>query len=218
VSGYSKNPQTLVAVRDQLRDLAKGLSTQWTVPPHSEDYWLYKFREGLYIAKLLQSSGSHLPGCTGEPCDCLVPELALAAGSFKLEFVRTGLIQAVPRKNSTLPQVTGIAEHGLDADPRGSYSGRAPSLLGPQSADSIMTAWFEIQPSNSTLHFPDAALDNSQLLRLFQLAQAQHLIFFEHQGAVTLQKAQKQMEGLHWSPEDIGEDFTSLLPVEDNDD
>lgn len=217
MSGYSKNPQTLVQIKldIDLTQLASGLSTQWIVPPQSEDYWMYKVREALYIARLLNDSRRHLPGCTGEPCTCLVPELATAAKGFKVEFVRLGVIQAVPRKNSTQPQLAGVAEHGIDADPRGNYSGRAPSLLGKQTAASIMQAWFDTQPSNTTLYFPDAALGALELLELFKLASAQHLIFFEHEGAITLQKSQKQMEGLHWTPEDLGADFTALLPLED---
>lgn len=218
MSGYSKNPSTLVSIRQQidLTNLAKGLSTQWTVPAGSEDYWTYKVREALYIARLLSASRRHGVGCTGEPCTCLVPELAMAARHFKIEFVRHGVIQAVLKKNSTMPQLSGVSVQGLDTDPRGQFSGRAPGLLGAQTAASIMQAWFETQPSNQSLHFPDAALTTPELLELYRLAKVQHLIFFEHEGAITLQRFQKQMEGLHWSPEDLG-DFTDLLPVETDD-
>jgi hypothetical protein len=217
MSGYSTNPLTLTSIKQQidLSQLAQGLSTEWTVKVGTEDYWLYKIREALYVARLMDAGKRHLAGCTGEPCLCLVPELALAARHFKLQFVRAGVIQAVPRKNSTLPQITGVSNQGLDTDPRGQFTGRTPGLLGPQTADTIMQAWFDGQPSNTSLHFPDAALEPAELLRLFQLAKDQHLIFFEHQGAITLQRYQKQMDGLHWSPEDLG-DFTALLPESDD--
>lgn len=194
--GYSKNPRTLEKIRHLLTDLEKGLSCTWRVEPGLEDRWAYKVREALYIAKLHRAE---------------YPYLATAADNFKIEIAQRGLVRASLASNSSPTTVvgrsTGVVNHGLDADMPGlAHKVHSVSTTGRQTPQSIMEAWFHSQPSNTPIYFPDAALSKKQLLELHGLASQQNLIFFESDGAITIQHKTADLEGLSWHPDDLSDE------------
>lgn len=189
--GYSTNPRTLDQIRPLLDNLEKGLSCTWEVSAGSENKWAYKVREALYIARLYKDR---------------YPALAQAADAFKIEIAQRGVVRAVPAGNTLEPRVLSsggpvTVNHGIDGDTPGlAHKTRSVSLTGPQSAESILHAWFMTQPSNQPLYFPDAALDHNELIKLHGLASDQNLIFFESEGAITLQHRTADLVEFAWDP------------------
>lgn len=201
--GYSRSPKTLEAIRPLLDDLERGLACVWEVAPGEEHKWAYKVREALYIARLFPDR---------------YPALAQAADAFKVEVAERGRVRAVTAGNTLQPKVLGsavpIVSQGLDDDQPGlAHKVRSVSLTGSQTAASIMKAWYLSQPSNHPLYFPQAVLDRQELLELYRLAADQHLIFFESEGAITLQRTTMDLMDLAWSPEDL-DDGEGESPVD----
>lgn len=199
--GYSKNPDTLNKIRGHLLNLEDGLATEWKVPEDKTDWWAYKVREGLSIARLYPTR---------------FPKLAEAAQMFKVVIAGAGIVRAVLAGNTPEPVVSaagGNVQHGLDTDHAVTGDGGRRStatVTGPQTADSIMRVWFAQQPSNNPIYFPDAALSNSELLTLHELASEQNLIFFESFGAITVQRRTADLVEFAWDPMDL-EDEDDIL-------
>lgn len=188
--GYSRSKVTLEKIRPFLSDLEQGLSCSWEVPAGQEGQWAYKVREALYIARLYEND---------------YPDLARVAERFKVRIVREGLVEAKPGGNTTQPKLIrgSTVTHGVDDETVSPLTGRSAATDGKQTADTIVQAWHDVQPSNSPLYFPEAELESEDLVKLYNWATKRNLIFFESFGAITLQPKTRDLEDLAWHPDDL---------------
>lgn len=188
--GYSTNVSTLELQLDHLKMLREGKACIWTVEPNDVHRFAYKIREALWIARNVAEARRKYP------------ELAQAAEHFRIEMVNSRQVQARPARGTPAASVEalGVATSG------GELAGPARSMMGPQTAASIIQTWMDTQPSNDKYHFPQANLSHSEMLKLHSWATKQGWIFFESQGQITLQRKSRDLEGLSWSPEDLNEE------------
>lgn len=185
--GYSESRKTLERIRPFLSELEKGLGTRWDlVDGVSATDFAYKMREGLYIATLYKEE---------------YPELALAHATFRIERVDRRTVQAV-FKNKTLNMrdATVVTVHGLDNAEKG-----PTTLMGQMDATRVIGAWHNMQPSNTPMHFPQAAMTKEELIKLYTWAEKRTpkwLLLVANDGSLTLQMWSRDMDGLGWDPSD----------------
>jgi len=188
--GYSTNIKTLEAQLDNLAMLRQGKACAWTVAPNESHRFAYKIREALWIARNVPEARNKYP------------ELARAAEHFRIEVTSSREVQARAARSTVDAEVRplgGGVTTGLEA------AGPPKALMGPQTAASIIQTWMDTQPSNERYHFPQANLTRDELLKLHGWAVQQGWIFFESDGAITLQRKTLDVAEFAWSPEDLNE-------------
>jgi hypothetical protein len=191
---YSESKKTLDKIRPQLQKLEIGEECVWTglkgIAGGSQRF-AYKLREGLYIARQ-------------HPSD--YPDLARAAENFRIERIDADKVQAVlaPKGTNETPVLSKAAKPAETVVNQGmAEAGKAPvNRVGPQTAASIIQAWHDVQPSNSPLTFPQAALGREEKVKLYQWAIQRHLLIFIADSRVTMQPFTSNLAGLNWTPED----------------
>lgn len=200
---YSNSPVTLERMLPYLGPLALGRTARWensaSAAPRWSKWWAYRVREALFIAGQIEKG---LVPHGGIPAET-VAGLAAAAERMKIEEVGPNLVQAIPAHNTSDVQVLlgATPTHGLDE------AGTVSSMrLGPQSAGSIEQLWEDLQPSNTPLFFPDAALEELELEALHTWAEARGLIIIVAGSALTLTRPTRDTRGLAWAPGTAPED------------
>jgi hypothetical protein len=186
--GYSKSIKTLESRLGWLDKLQKGEADKWILTEGSDpELFAYQVREALYIASLY-------PGA--------YPELAQAQKYFRIERVDDHTVQAVPRPEPVA--IAGRGEPGVSTQGLVHGEKSPPNLMGQQTADSVIQAWHNMQPSNTPMHFPQAKLDVEQLERLYQWGMSrtpQWLLFVGLNGQLTLRMRVADEFGF-WEPGD----------------
>lgn len=152
--GYSKNPISLQRIEAALIPLKQGKPCAWDRPDGDADRWAYKVRQALYIA-------------ARHPRE--FPELAEAAKRFKIMVLNDYLVQAVVSgapSEATLTSRESAMAQGLPV------AGPPHEIAAVQTAEEIITAWRNAQPTNDKLHFPQAMLSDEELAVAAQFAAA----------------------------------------------
>lgn len=143
--GYSKNKISLLKIESALLPLKEYRAAAWDRPDGDADRWAYKVRQALYIAARFPSE---------------FPELAEASKRYKIMVVNDNLVQAV---------VTGAPSEATLRSPESAMAqglvvaGAPHDYAAVQTAQEIMEAWYNVQPSNDKIHFPEAMLSDEQL-------------------------------------------------------
>lgn len=193
--GYSTNISTLEAQMEHLAMLRKGLACVWTVDPAVAPTFAYKIREALWIA-------ANIPAARDK-----YPDLAKVHGHFKIVITGPGRVEAQVKQSryaaSLEPLRGGVSTTG------GELAGKARPMMGPQTASSIIQAWLDTQPSNDKYFFPQAQLSPQELMKLHAWSSSRGWIFFESNGAITLQPKSSDVAEFAWSPEDLQPDVTN---------
>lgn len=189
--GYSKSKLTLDKNRHLLKQWEEtGVYPTWDVREGSADYFAYKVREMLYIARLY-------------PTD--YPRLAAFADSSRVVVTSPSHIEiksavGTPEAKAST-QTAGVVVQGL------ANAGHESEQQSVTTAQQIMDAWKAKQPSNERMPFPNAKLDHAELIKLYQWASklTPPWLMFEVGGSVTLQKYSRDMADMSWTPADIVE-------------
>lgn len=185
---YSTSRKTLDKQLPNLQYLEAGKACVWRNLVGKAPWFSYKIREALYIAKLYPES---------------YPNLAKAADAFRIEVVDANTVQAVL---SAPYGGTGIIIEGTQGQTAVNQIADATKpyeKMGKQTAASIIESWLKVQPSNTIMSFPQANLEPEDLIRLHKWASAQGWIFFEADGAITLQRETRDLKEFSWSPDDL---------------
>jgi hypothetical protein len=151
--GYSRNPELVEVEMPNLLELKAGRSCRWTTAPNwpATSSLLRRLRQALYIANLYPER---------------FPELALASKNFALHLVGPGIIEAKPKQTATVE--TDL--HAIARVQGGPVWGKEVSTVGKTTADEIVTAWAEHQPSNDPLNFQQTKLSPEELSKLYHWA------------------------------------------------
>ena len=189
--GYSKSKLTLDKNRHLLKEWEEtGVYPTWDVKEGQADYFAYKIREMLFIAKL-------------HPND--YRRLASLADSSRVVVTSPSHVEiksAVGTPEATVStQQAGVVVQGL------ANAGHEPRQQTVTTADQVIEAWKSKQPTNERIPFPNAQLSNAELVKLYQWSSTltPPWLFFAVGGSVTLQKYSRDMADLAWSPADIVE-------------
>jgi hypothetical protein len=188
--GYSQSIQTLEARRAEglLQDLEQGQGCVWTVEPgvRPSDF-AYKIREALFIARQHPQR---------------YPALADAQQRFTIEVLNNRQVQARLKRGVTTGAIISGVPSPLPAQGLETVEKGSGTLMGPQTAESIVQYWLNNQPSNASMLFPQAYLTGSDKLTLHRFLSQHHWLFFEAQdGAITVQPHQADLAEFAWSPE-----------------
>ena len=189
--GYSKSKLTLDKNRHLLADWeATGVYPTWDVKEGQADYFAYKIREMLFIAKLYPND---------------YRRLATLADSSRVvvtspSHVEIKSVVGTPEATAST-QPTGVVVQGL------ANAGHEARTQSVTTAEQVIDAWKSKQPTNERIPFPNAQLSNAELVKLYQWASTltPPWLFFAVGGSVTLQKYSRDMADLAWSPADIVE-------------
>lgn len=189
--GYSKSRLTLDKNRHLLKEWEEtGVYPTWDVREGTADYFAYKIREMLYIARLYATD---------------YPRLASFADSSRVVVTSPSHIEiksavGTPEAKAAA-QTAGVVVQGL------ANAGHEPEQQSVTTAQQIIDAWKAVQPSNTRLPFPNAKLPNPELVKLWNWASqlTPAWLIFEVGGSVTLQKYSRDMADMAWTPADIVE-------------
>jgi len=185
--GYSTNISTLEAQLENLAMLREGKGCIWST---SDPFrFAYKIREALWIARNVRGAKEKYP------------ELEIAARNFTIEVVGDNQVQARTYGGIPAAVITPLSGEGVGGSSH-DIAGPTRRTKGIQTAASIIQTWLDTQPSNDRYHFPQATLTPNELLKLHSWATQNHLIFFESDGAITLQRKTLDLIEYAWSPED----------------
>ena len=186
--GYSKSKKTLEKIRPQLAQLELGLNASWRTQEGGADFFAYKVREALFIAKLYREEYLELAKMAD------TTRVVVVSPSLVETKAAVGTPEAVIQSGNAAVVVQGLAE-----------GGREPSTTSPHTAAAVIAEWQRRQPSNDKLHFPQANLPREELLKLHTWASnlTPSWLFFEFDGAITLQPYSRDVAELSWSPEDL---------------
>lgn len=190
--GYSKSKLTLDKNRHILASWEEtGIYPTWDVKEGEADYFAYKIREMLYIARLYPET---------------YPKLAELAGGCRVVVTSPSHVEikaAVGTPEAVaLTQPVGVVVQGL------ATAGPEAALQSPlATAVEIIAAWTAKQPTNERIPFPRAQLPPQELVKLYRWTQQLNppWLIFEVGGSVTLQKYSKDMADMAWTPADIME-------------
>lgn len=189
--GYSKSRITLDKNRHLLAAWEEtGVYPTWDVREGTADYFAYKLREMLYIAKLYSTD---------------YPRLALLADSSRVVVTSPSHVE-IKSAVGTPEAVASTQEAGVVVQGLAS-SGREVAQHSLTLASEVMEAWKAKQPTNERLSFPNAKLSEAELVKLYQWASTltPAWLIFEVGGSVTLQKWSRDMADMAWTPADIVE-------------
>jgi hypothetical protein len=178
--GYSTSPKTLDRIREHLKPLEEGRSCSWTISDGAAGKFAYKVREALHIARLHSAD---------------FPALARAAETFRIIVKDPRTVVAEP-KNQELEASVVMPSYG-DGAPVGT------------DARSIIAEWEKQRPQKS-IHFPEAALPGSELLKLFDWAEDEGWLLFVAHPALTLRRHEPELAEYSWRPEDLTEEPLDL--------
>lgn len=212
MSGYSKNPQTGIKMLPYLGPIVKGELCAWNTEKDQADYFAYKIREALYVARLHEDL--FIERVRTLPLDELrntlawqhadqMAALAKQAERIRIVVVNPSLVEARLQKGT--PEALVLTGQ---AAPMSGYEnpGRSTVTLAKQTVWSVQEAWRGQQPSNTPLHFPHAGLAYEELVELYAWAESMHLMLFEVEGALTLQPKSLDLLQYAWSPRVVEED------------
>lgn len=151
--GYSKNPALVEREMPNLLDLKAGRSCRWKTDPTwpATSRLLNRLRQALYIANLYPDR---------------FPELALASKNFALHVIEPGIIEAKPKLTASVETDTKITGRTQG----GPVWGYEQSTVGKTTADEIVTAWANHQPSNDPIQFQQTTLSDAELSKLYHWA------------------------------------------------
>lgn len=190
--GYSKSIKTLENFYQYVQPLEKGLPYAWITEPGLADKVAYKIRECLYIARIYESR---------------YPALAAAADKFIIEVVSSSKVQAA---YSTRPTEATILSGAENVSPQSGgdpnvIAGRAVATSGEQTVFTIIDAWLRAAKngnSNSTLHFPNAQLSDTQLQALWEWTKTRTppLMIMVDDGSITLSPVDEEVVQYAWRP------------------
>jgi hypothetical protein len=206
MSGYSKNPQTGIKMLPYLGPIVRGELCAWNTEKGEADYFAYKIREALYVARLhADSFGTSTAWYDSSGKNVSDDMLALAkqAERIRIVVVNPSLVEA--RLQKATPEALVLTGQ---AAPMSGYEnpGRSTVTLAKQTVWSIQEAWRGQQPSNTPLHFPHAGLSYDELVELYTWAESMHLMLFEADGALTIQPKSLDLLQYAWSPRVVEED------------
>ena len=206
--GYSTSRLTLNAQIEagNLDQLLRGQGCRWIVQPGEASKFAYKIREALYIARLYADD---------------YKTLADAAANFTIEVVNPTTVQArltktpteatiltaAPEPHGQPPVRSQAPTHGLD------IARRPITTAGQQTEFSIIDVWQKAQPSLDPIHFPDAALSNEQLERLWKWAEGRtpSLMIMVSGNGLTLSPIDEAVIEYAWRP------ITAPAPTQEDD-
>lgn len=193
---YSDSPETLRKILPLLQPLAEGKSWRWSAPDNAR-MLAYKLREGLYIART-------------HPTE--FPELAQAAGQFRIEVVNKDTVQAVQKRQFTTEAMAAADAGNTSAAvvvTGTEMAGKLHELVAPESAIRIIQFWMDAQPSNGPFSFPRSTLNMEEMTKLYNWATARKWLIFYAEGRITLHRPTKDLEGMEWTPADGLDDLDS---------
>jgi hypothetical protein len=203
VSGYSKNPVTAEKMLRYLQPLARGELCTWATTEHGADYFAYKIREALYIARLHKGMYERLIAREGEESSkggayvaSQMLGLAKAAERTRIVVISPSIVEA--RLQKGVPEAMVLE----GSTPTQGYEnpGKSVVRLTKQTPHTIVEAWKAQQPSNTPLHFPHAGLSYEELVELHEWATEMQLMIFEVDGAITIQKKTLDLMQFAWTP------------------
>lgn len=185
---YSRSIVTLNRLYQYIQPLENGEPYAWICKQGYSHTLAYKIREALFVAKLHAES---------------YPLLADAADKLVIEVVSPTKVQArlsvVPTEAMILSGENVSPTHGLQSGPLG----RIVSTAGEQTAFTIIEAWKRSQPNLTPINFPQAKLDYTQLLALWNWCQQwkpRPLMIMEDEGSITLGPTEDAVVAYSWHP------------------
>jgi hypothetical protein len=203
--GYSRNIETLkqrIALGWFDRLLKSG-PTKWETQEGQAHTLAYQIRECFYIARLY-------PKGVGHSGDTQVnfKDLAEASKLYTIEIVSNSVVQARRKQGTTETTVLSVGAPMVNT---GMENAKATNLSGQHTADSVIAHIKSQQPSNEKFFFPQALLNNDDMMKLYGWAQTATppWLLFEADGQLTVMRWTRDHAAYAWSPEDIG------LEVED---
>lgn len=213
MSGYSKNPSTAEKMLPLLGPLIAGELCTWQTNEGEADYFAYKVREALYVARLHKNRFQKIWDESLDPDNYPVDNedkiagdlLAVAKMAERIRIVVTGRSTVEARFAKGTPEALVLAG---SATPTSGYEnpGRSVVTITKQTVWSIKEAWKASQPSNTPLHFPNAGLSYEELVELYAWATPLGLLLFEVDGALTLQRKTLDLVQFAWAPTPQAED------------
>lgn len=212
MSGYSKNPATAEKMLPLLGPLIAGELCTWQTSEGEADYFAYKVREALYVARLHKDNWDrelaiHFMGAelTPRTLDTVQQLREVAKMAERIRIVVTGRSTVEARFAKGTPEALVLAG---GAAPMSGYEnpGRSVVTITKQTVWSIKEAWKASQPSNTPLHFPNAGLSYEELVELHAWATPLGLLLFEVDGALTLQRKTLDLVQFAWAPTPQAED------------
>lgn len=184
--GYSRSKVTLEKMLPTLQELNAGRPCAWMLDtPEQALKFAYQVREALFIAKLYSKE---------------YPFLGQAAERFVIE-VDGNKVAAVMSTNTTEAVILVDGER----KPNNQGLAKAGPVLatsGPQSAFTIIDIWRRMQPSNDPINFPQAALDESNLLMLYNFCKngTPPLMMMVSDDSVTIGLVDRAVVQYSWTP------------------
>lgn len=178
---YSKSIKTLEKRRQLLKDLELGRGCVWRTD--NADRLAYQLREALSIARLYKER---------------YPALAQAADNFRIEVLSPTSVQATPLQQT---EASVLVDGGV-VDQNPTPGKVSLNLMGPQTPESIIQTWHDVQPSNDPMVWPQANLDREALRTLEQWASKRTppwLVIVDG-GAVMLHPHTRTLESMAWRP------------------
>jgi hypothetical protein len=205
MSGYSKNPATAEKMLSVLGPLIQGELCTWQTDEGEADYFAYKVREALYVARLRQKQWDNTIRMHDEegvnfPNISTIRQLsAVGRMAERIRIVVTSRSTVEARFAKGTPEALVLTSN---ATPTSGYenSGRSVVTITKQSAWSVKEAWKASQPSNTPLHFPHAELSYEELVELYEWATPLGLLLFEVDGALTVQRKTLDLVQFAWAP------------------
>lgn len=214
MSGYSKNPQTGIKMLPYLGPIVRGELCAWNTEKGQADYFAYKIREALYIARLHEEFFRRMSDRETAENNMIQTEagaqfaqmavIAKQAERIRIVVVNPSTVEARLQKGT--PEALVLTGQ---AAPMSGYEnpGRSTVTITKQTVWSVQEAWRGQQPSNIPLHFPHAGLTYDELVQLYAWAESMHLMLFEVDGALTVQPKSLDLVGFAWSPHVVEEDI-----------
>lgn len=210
MSGYSKNPLTAEKMLPYLGPIIRGELCTWQTNEGEADYFAYKVREALYVARLHQEMYQRAvdvpqPFPEGVSQSRGAEMVAIAKMAERLRIVVTSRSTVEARFAKGTPEALVLTSsatptHGLE------NPGRSVVTITKQTIWSIKEAWRSSQPSNTPLHFPNASLSYEEMVELYGWATEMGLILFEVDGALTVQRKTLDLVEFAWAPQAVSED------------
>lgn len=218
MSGYSKNPLTAEKMLPVLGPIIRGELCTWQTNEGEADYFAYKVREALFVARLHKDRFQKIWDESLDPNNYPVDDedmiagdlLAIAKMAERIRIVVTSRSTVEARFAKGTPEALVLAS---GATPTSGYEnpGRSVVTITKQTVWSVKEAWKAAQPSNTPLHFPNAGLSYEELVELYGWATELGLILFEVDGALTVQRKTLDLVEFAWAPIAVDED----VPAED---
>lgn len=186
--GYSTSAKTIEAIKEYLKPLEEGRPWGWDLETGGDHTaagrWAHKVREALYIAH------HYYPD--------KYPALAQAHLRFTIKVASPTRVEAIPALNTAVGAIVGqgsVTTHGVA--PAGN-TGQA----GSQTALTIIDYWRRAQPTNTPLHFPNAALSDEDLNALYRWCQSRtpKMMFMKYEDSITLSMLDEEAVSAAWHP------------------